>query len=214
MIEENNLLVIAEEEYSLHKALDLLPNQVKRVHGCLGCEWKRKKDSRNEPLCPHNLTKKTDMIKRGICPRRALYLALFSKDPQNIKSYTEWQREYNNSIAQRENMYDVMNLELLKDKLDIAEQSYTEAKLSEDTDKIKLTKKEYTETKTDYAYARKQWEDLHDKMMKHTDKKLDRETARKLDLNVNTMRLEDIHRIMRGDDMKIIEGEVVEDDND
>ena len=84
--------LLPDVEYS--KARLLLPKKVIAVHGCLGCEWKRQKDREGEPLCPFDYRKPTDMIYGGICPRRAIYLLSFSKDPMNIKNYTEWQRSY------------------------------------------------------------------------------------------------------------------------
>lgn len=192
----------------MHNAHKLLPKKVLRVHGCLGCEWKGKKDKHRQPLCPFDFRLKTNTTGIGTCPRRAVYLLRFANDPENIKSYTEWQRSYNNSIAQTENMNDMMEIEDLRNDIDRLKE---DLEVLTDPDEIKSRKKQIKDKQTELYYARTRWEGLVDKVMKYSDKKLDRETAKKIDLTSKSIKPSDIAAAIRGAE-QIVEGEIINED--
>jgi len=214
-----------------------MPKQVKLQYGCINCEW------RDAGICRHGFKRGSkENYPKGICHHRMQYLAGFvvgleSYTAHKRVTFSQWMSAMIQMNASRQHLREDHRLKLLQYDLDTLEldcREYAKSTLSHEerlvdvfdkdvrvselSDNNKIYKKmlnKLNRKKTELHYARTEWLGLIDKMSKQSSNQLDREQPKKVEIDVKqTMSLEDRHRIMAGDDLKIVEGEVIKDDKE
>lgn len=169
-----------------------IPSQTKRLQGCINCEW------RGTQMCPFGFKRGSGIKLRknihdnGICKMRENYLLGFYRGEKEKPSFTEWVMDYNQGIAQMQLQEDFKKLK-----------EY-EIEISKLTDK---------EEKEDMATAmmnhREGWFKLWKSLMDFDDKRVERETPKKIEVKHESMSLSDIHRVMKESsveaDFKVVE---------
>jgi vacuolar-type H+-ATPase subunit I/STV1 len=163
----------AKQEELMRSAVEMIPPYVKRIHGCNTCEWHQLSVGKEDFMCSFHAVKRSDAFRStgGICPRRAVHLLSFSKDPTAPFDYSVWQNDYNNAIAQREYMKDVANLNRIDARLDKLNldlntlEALPEAE--QDMERISDLRKDIIRSETSRSYARRNWESLMEKISKN-----------------------------------------------
>lgn len=185
-----------------------LPKTAQFKHGCINCEF------RTYGLCPfgfdkdsknfHVLQKQTHVPREKnvlmneitkhayICSFRINYLLSFVDTHHGgALTYTKWLESFNRGMAQAVLMDDFQKLKSI------------ELKLSELNDKIEIGDMDSKDPAYYNVQARRdtyrmEWQTLWDKLMKHLDRKLDRESTKKFEIDtVRKIQISDINRIIR-----------------
>ena len=172
-----------------------LPELAKRMHGCVHCEW------RGTTLCPfkfkkgHGAKLSKNMHHNGICQERANFLKNMVPTTKQIISYREWVMGYNNSMAQLELNNDYKNMMLLDMK--IAE---LEHKLDNPDEDIYGENndlgRDLFRAKKERNQIREKFESMYKTITAVHDRTIDRETKKEINVNVNTLSIDDINRIL------------------
>jgi hypothetical protein len=177
----------------------VLPSSAKRLFGCLHCEW------RNSSLCPFGFRTgkghhtKDNCHRNGICKDRTNWLLSFSRGYKKRPTYTEWKDDFNDAMAQVVMNEDYHNLKVKESELKDLDKQYEEMS-KEDRKKVHRLERQRDK-------ARRDWQYLWSELRKYAGHKIDRETPKKLDVDVKHLSIDDIQRYMR--DEKVVEAEVV-----
>lgn len=187
-----------------------LPLQAQRLYGCVNCEW------RGTDMCPFGFKKgrgcdlKDNTHSEGICSHRKNWLLSFSQSYSSRPTYAEWKDDFNDAMANVMMHSDYFKIQEIEKKIaDLTVEMKAledEGSIGESEDK----QKEIRQLDKLRRDARADWFLVWNKLREYSQKKLDRDKPKEINLNVNNMGLNDIHRLMRNE--IVVEGEVVSDD--
>jgi hypothetical protein len=195
-----------------------VPIQAIRLYGCTNCEWK------GGPKC--RFLGKNDLVDdnhkmtmghmNNICVDRLEFLKSYSSGYNEKPTFTQWQRDYSLNVGNIETGAEKYRKDEIQKKLDMAIIEF------EDKFQVKPDKKEEPDKYMEYVTAKVKIDDLREELVKlkdtwrklwektteFADKQQDRETAKKVDMNIKkTLTLQDIHNVMAGE---VIDAEVKE----
>jgi len=174
-----------------------VPRTIWTVLGCDGCEWRGTKD------CPSGITKRPTTVfgksakncpithrhGNGICDTRKDFLYLIGGEWKKHPTHDMWMSRYNKRLMALESGQDYVRLQRVRQKLEDMELRI------ENGDKV--DPKELEVTKKEHYFARKAWLELADLFQNYTDKQVDRETPKNLDVKVE-------HHVKPSDVTKIL----------
>ena len=185
--------LIIPEQNELDKMLELgsLPSKAARLYGCTNCEWKI------TGLCPYGFKKgaghseKGNSHSHGICIERRNWLLSFSQADNSRPSFSQWLHDFNQGLGQIQMNKDYAKLQYVEEQM---------AQLSEEIKNSDCSPKEKDRLKKGVAYernlARTEWFELWKTLMGNSSRTMDRETAKKIRLDVShKINLSEIHKL-------------------
>ena len=176
-----------------------LPAQIKRLHGCLHCEWKKTED------CPYLRADKLPSSK--ICSKRASFLGNFVRDlvPKkgfsNTLTYKDWQNLVMDAYGMTQAMKDSYRYNKAQDKVKELTMLHDELSGTDnvDIDKLKHIKSQLTDAKMDMKDARIEWESLFDKIVKNNQNYMRITQPKKMEMTIEKLGITNINRIIAGE---------------
>ncbi len=165
-----------------------LPNSVKKMYGCLNCEWK------GTSFCPFAFTKSKEVTPQGICPHRTNfllslchgYLKKRHKNTDNIGTLHEFRRIFNLAIGDVKQRKDYHKLQMLEKEIEKIDK------------KVPGNQGDFMELETQRRKIREEWQSLWKEMVTVDEKIKDRSTPKKLEMKKDeTITIRNIQQIMR-----------------
>lgn len=191
-----------------------IPLQARKLFGCHNCEW------RGTSLCPFGIKRSVRLGRishsEGICEMRLNYLKSFYRGSRERPTYTEWINDYNQGVAQLQLQDDLVKLKRIEEKLKEYEDDGEEflAVVSGKDGVESESAKKYKVLTVLRSSAREDWFNLWKLLMDNDQKRMDRETPKKLEIdNKSTISISDFQKLVKRADGKIVDAEYDEIDD-
>lgn len=176
-----------------------LPGGVEFTYGCRNCEWK------GLGMCPYGLNGWNDKIlePEGICDERRAYLKGFYRGEKRDMTFTEWEADYNQGVAQKAFQQSYKRLEILRGEIDEQNKNIERMRsegVAPDEDDFKKAQKHLKFLMKRFENEREFWHRLWKDLRNFQETRLNREAPKKVEVtHKDSLSLNDIHRVMRGD---------------
>lgn len=205
--------ICTDPNYNIYKPLvkhikRYLPFTVRSMMGCEGCEW------RGTSSCPHGIQLKkltdkalndedqSDCIKHGngICEYRIDYLVWIGGEWDKRPTHDQWMSRYHKRTMDLVNGNDYKRMEKVRHEYESMEQDET------------VDKKELEIKRKELWFARKDWIELAKLCQETTDRQVDRETPKNIEMNIeHHVKPSDVTKILNKANKQVIDAEYTED---
>lgn len=157
-----------------------LPKAAVQMYGCLNCEWK------GTVYCPFQLMGK-QQHNNLICDYRKNYLLTLQRK-ERYNEFSEWQRDINKSLINIQASKDYFRFKQIENQLISAESDPN------------TSKEEEQQLMNKAKCLRYDWLNLVQYITTLEDKQVDRDTARKHDVNIKqSMSVTEFHKMINGE---------------
>lgn len=193
---------------SLRSRLEVIPNQVFRLYGCLACSW------RNTCECPffdvNQGCKRKDLSypSEGICARRKVWLLLLTPDYPDPVSLSQWKRDFMLSLGS-------INMEREFTLINDYEEKLSSLNVFDNLEDDKVRRK-YNFLTTQLDGRKKYSLQLWNQVLRYTDNQVDRDTVKVTKVENTIIKPSDIASLLKDIpvDCRVIDNDNDDDNND
>lgn len=209
----DNLPAQTEQNLPTYFDIPKMNTRVKRLIGCLNCEWK------TNNMCPYGCHAGPDKdgnykatIPEMICKDRIEFLQVFLPPDKMNPTFEEWRRYKNTWQGQFELDHLFTQMKKLERQIQIMEKSFKEKDglITDDSanrERFKWMQDEYTETWTKWKMIWETMRGIDTKEVMIDEKAKSRKGTVNIELSIN-----DVDRLIRDAEKKIVDAEIVKED--